>query len=127
VRRMRSFGFTLIELIVVLAVIGLLLSLAAPRFGAGIDRSKEAVLRQNLKAIRSALEQYHTDRAQYAEDLQALVKTRYLREVPLDPIADSRTEWVLVPPPVESGANGVYDVRSSAKGTAADGSAYGEW
>ncbi len=124
---LRKLGFTLIELIVVLAVIGLLLSLAAPRFGASLDRSKEAVLRQNLKAIRSALEQYHSDRGKYAEDLQALVTSRYLREVPLDPIADSRSEWVVVPPPVESGATGVYDVRSGAKGTASDGSAYAEW
>lgn len=126
-RRLRQFGFTLIELIVVLAIVGLLLSLAAPRFSTGIDRSKEAVLQQNLKAIRSALDQYHADSGKYAEDLQMLVSKRYLRDVPLDPIVESRSEWVLVPPPAESGAGGVYDVRSSAKGKAADGSAYADW
>jgi general secretion pathway protein G len=124
---MRPFGFTLIELIVVLAIIGLLLSLAAPRFSTGVDRSKEAVLRQNLKTIRSALDQYHADSGKHAEDLQTLVKHRYLREVPLDPIVESSTEWVLVPPPADAGAAGVYDVRSSAKGKGTDGSAYADW
>jgi general secretion pathway protein G len=126
-RGLRRFGFTLIELIVVLAIIGLLLSLAAPRFSTGVDRSKEAVLRQNLKTIRGALDQYHADSGKYAEDLQMLVSKRYLREVPLDPIVESRTEWVLVPAPSDSGSNGVFDVRSSAKGKASDGSAYADW
>ncbi|MGH8638576.1 MAG: type II secretion system protein [Burkholderiales bacterium] len=126
-RLTRTSGFTLIELIVVLAIIGLLLSIAAPRFSVGVDRSREAVLRQNLKAIRSALDQYHADTGKYADDLQALVSARYLREVPLDPIVDSRAEWTIVSPPVDSQSTGVYDVRSSAQGKAGDGSAYADW
>lgn len=120
-------GFSLIELIVVLALVGLLLSISAPRFTAGIERSKEAVLRQNLKAIRSALDQYHADTGTHPESLQVLVDARYLRAMPLDPIVDSRTEWVVVPPPHEPLASGVFDVRSSAHGKASDGSAYAEW
>jgi len=120
-------GFTLIELIVVLAVIALLASLALPRFTASLDRSKEAVLRQNLAAIRGALDQYHADVGRHAESLQELVARRYLREVPLDPVAESRSSWIVVPPPVDAGAAGVFDVRSGAEGTGMDGTPYGNW
>lgn len=127
-RLTRTSGFTLIELIVVLAIIGLLLSIATPRFSAAVDRSREAVLRHNLKTIRSALDQYRADTGKYADDLQALVSARYLREVPIDPIVDSHTEWTIVTPPDDSAASGgVYDVRSSAPGKAANGSAYVDW
>ena len=120
-------GFTLIELIVVLALIALLLSIAAPRFSTGVERAEEAVLRQNLKAIRSALDQYLADTGRHPEDLQALVDARYLREVPLDPVVDSHSAWVIVAPPADAQTAGVFDVRSSAQGRASDGSVYADW
>lgn len=126
-RRAGNRGFTLIELIVVLALIGLLLSIAAPRFSIGVERAEEAVLRQNLKTIRNALDQYLADTGKHAEDLQALVDARYLREVPLDPIVDSHTAWIIVAPPAAAQAAGVFDVRSSAQGRGSDGSAYADW
>jgi general secretion pathway protein G len=118
----RRAGFTLIELLVVMAVIALLLSLAAPRYFQHVDRSREAVLRENLATLRDAIDQYHTDTNRWPENLEALVEKRYLRAMPKDPVSDSETSWILVAPP--DGGEGVYDVRSGAEGTAANGQPY---
>lgn len=120
-------GFTLIELVVVLAIVGLLTSLALPRFSAGLDRSKEAVLRQNLAAIRSALDQYRADRASAPTRLDDLVSSRYLRDIPLDPMTDSRESWLIVPAPSDADQQGIFDVRSGATGKALDGSSFSDW
>jgi general secretion pathway protein G len=120
-------GFTLIELVVVLAVVGLLVSLALPRFGASVERSREVVLRQNLAAIRDALDQFNADTGARAQTLDDLVSRRYLREIPLDPLTESRTSWIVVPVPEDSGTAGVFDVRSAALGEASDGTRFGDW
>jgi general secretion pathway protein G len=120
----RRAGFTLIELLVVMAVIALLLSLAAPRYFQHVDRSREAVLRENLATLRDAIDQYHTDTNRWPGSLEALVEKRYLRSMPKDPVSNSDRSWILVAPP--DGGEGVYDVRSGAEGTAANGQAYGE-
>jgi len=120
-------GFTLIELLVVLAILATLLTLAVPRYIASVERSREAVLRQNLAALRNALDQFHGDTGKYPEALEDLVKRRYLREVPVDPITESATTWIVRPPPAEAGGTGVYDVRSGAEGKANDGTEYGAW
>jgi len=126
-RAPRFAGFTLIELVVVLAIVGLLASLALPRFVAGIDRSKETVLRQNLAAIRAALDQYQADRDALPSGLADLVGARYLRDIPLDPITEARDTWVVVPAPMDAKLQGVVDVRSGASGKALDGTAYSDW
>jgi len=123
----RIAGFTLIELIVVLAIVGLLASLALPRFTAGIDRSKETVLRQNLAALRSALDQYRADRGVLPASLEDLVSRRYLRDIPLDPITEARGTWVAVPAPPDADMQGIFDVRSGATTTALDGTSYSDW
>lgn len=123
----RERAFTLIELIVVLAIIGVLLSLALPRFAASVDRSKEAVLRQNLAAMRDALDQFYADTGVRPSSLGDLVTRRYLREIPLDPITDTRDGWIVIEPPPDSGAAGVFDVRSGASGAASDGTVYRDW
>lgn len=120
-------GFTLIELIVVLAIVGLLASLAMPRFVAGIERSKESVLRHNLAALRSAIDQYRADRGALPATLEDLVTARYLRAVPIDPLTELSASWVVVAPPPDAGAAGVFDVRSGAPGKALDGSVYADW
>lgn len=123
----RTAGFTLIELVVVLAIVGLLASLAMPRFAAGVDRSKESVLRQNLSALRHALDQYKADRGALPGSLEELVAGRYLRSIPLDPITESRATWVVVASPPDADMQGVFDVRSGATGTGLDGTPYSDW
>lgn len=116
-------GFTLIELLVVLAVVALLISIAMPRFGDSIDRSKEAVLKENLRVMRHTLDQFHADKGRYPESLEELVEQRYLRAVPMDPITESNRSWLLLPPK-ESDRKGVADVRSGATGAARSGTVY---
>lgn len=125
-RRVPTRGFTLIELLVVMSVIALLLSLAIPRYFRSVDRSKEAVLRENLNTMRDAIDKFHADRGRYPDSLPDLVAKRYLRAVPVDPVAETTTAWIVVPPPQGVGDGGVYDVRSGAEGTALDGKAYSE-
>lgn len=107
--RRAGAGFTMIELIVVLAVVGLLLSLAAPRYLDSLDRGRRHLRQQNLALMRQAIDQYHGDRGRYPDRLEDLVEKRYLRAIPIDPVTD-RAEWQVVPP--SGGAEGgVYDVQ----------------
>ncbi|MDD5298631.1 MAG: prepilin-type N-terminal cleavage/methylation domain-containing protein [Rhodocyclaceae bacterium] len=124
--RRRCRGFTLIELLVVMAIIATLLSIALPRYFGSVDRSKEVALRQDLKTMRNAIDQFRADTGRYPKNLEELVTRRYLSEVPPDPITDSATSWVIVPPK-DAKLEGVYDVRSGASGTAQDGSNFQEW
>ena len=117
IRSLAQRGFTLIELLVVMAALGLLLAIAAPRYVEHVDRAREVVLRQNLAAVRDAIDKFYADRARYPADLQELVQARYLRQVPLDPVTDRNDTWVLVPPHRQPG--GVFDVRSGAAGVGA--------
>lgn len=116
-------GFTLIELLVVLAILALLLTIAAPRFFSSIDQSKETVLRQNLHITRETIDKFYADQGRYPATLDELVERHYLRALPLDPVTESSTSWVLIAP--DSG-NGVYNVRSGASGFTRAGVALGE-
>jgi general secretion pathway protein G len=122
----RHAGFTLIELIVVLAIIATLLTLAMPRYFASIDRSKEAVLKENLYQVRDAIGKYYGDKGRYPESLEALATDKYLRKLPVDPITESASTWIIVAPP-EPLKGGVYDIKSGAEGKAQDGTAFNEW
>jgi general secretion pathway protein G len=119
-------GFTLIELLVVMAIIAILLTIAAPRYFASIDRSREAVLKENLFQIRDAIGKYHADKGRYPESLQALAAEQYLRKVPIDPVTQSEMTWVVVPIPGTETA-GVFDVKSGAQGKGVDGSEFSTW
>lgn len=123
---MRRRGFTLIELLVVFTVISLLLTLAVPRYFGSIDKSKEAVLRENLNQMRDAISRYYADKGKYPESLEALATDKYLRRVPLDPITESEKTWLIVQPQDPQKA-GVYDVRSGAQGKAQDGRDFSEF
>lgn len=125
-RGTKQTGFTLIELLVVMVIISLLLSLAAPRYFHSMERSKEAVLRENLSLTRQALDKYFGDNGKYPEALDTLVNKKYLRSLPFDPITDSNTTWIIVPPDAPEKA-GVFDVKSGAAGKALDGSEYKDW
>jgi general secretion pathway protein G len=119
-------GFTLIELLIVLAIIATLLTIAVPRYYASLDRSKEVVLKENLYQMRDAIGKYYGDKGKYPESLEALASDKYLHRVPLDPITESATTWVLVPHP-DPQKTGVYDVRSGAPGQALDGTEFATW
>jgi len=118
-------GFTLVELLVVLAIIALLLSITLPRYYHVIDSSKETVLAENLRVTRDAIDKFYGDTGRYPDSLDEMVEKRYLRAVPFDPVADSSTVWIIVPPD-EQFAGHIYDIRSGAQGTARDGRAYGD-
>jgi general secretion pathway protein G len=124
--RVRPAGFTLIELLVVLAIVATLLTIAAPRYYSSVDRSREAVLKENLFQLRDAIGKYYADRGKYPDSIEALATDRYLRKVPLDPITDSTTTWVVVAPEdPQKGA--VFDVKSGAQGKALDGTEFAAW
>lgn len=137
-RARRQRGFTLLELMLVMAIIALLLTIAAPRYFRSLDRARETSLKANLAVIRDSLDKYYQDQGGYPGTMQDLVAQRYLREIPVDPITDSNQTWVVVMaasgPAFGEGssasaapAQGVADVHSGAEGTARDGSAYASW
>jgi general secretion pathway protein G len=97
--RMCGWGFTLIELLAVMAILATLLSIAAPRYFESVDRAKEATLRTDLRVLREAIDKYKGDHGQLPDSLQGLVDQRYIRAVPLDPVTDTATDWMLVPHP----------------------------
>ena len=119
-------GFTLIELIVVLAILSLLLTIAVPRYFAHVERAKEATLKQDLNIMRDAIDKFHGDRGRYPEALEELVTMRYIRNVPVDPITESATSWKVIPPTDTEAKGSVYDVKSGAEGKTRDGVPYAE-
>jgi general secretion pathway protein G len=124
-RRLFS-GFTLVELLVVMAIIAVLLTIAVPRYYASLDRSKEVVLKENLYQMRDAIGKYYADKGKYPESLAALESDKYLRKVPLDPITESSTTWIIIAPE-DPQKGGVLDIKSGAEGKALDGSEFSTW
>ena len=122
----KTSGFTLIELIVVMLIIALLVTLALPQYFGSVQKSKDAVLKENLVLMRDALDKYYADHDQYPDTLDELVSNKYLRSIPRDPVTESALTWVTVPPE-DPDKGGVYDVHSGASGNGADGSPYEDW
>jgi len=119
-------GFTLIELMVTLAIIALLLTLVAPRYFGTVSRAEEATLRTNLAVLRDAIDKYHADHERYPDTLEQLVKERYLRTVPLDPMTKTTDSWS-VTPPEDPRKGAVFDVRSGSTANGRDGKPYATW
>jgi len=119
-------AFTVIELMVVLACIGLLLAIAAPRYTQHVDQAREVALRQDLRQMRIAIDQFKADQSRFPETLDELVAKGYVRSVPLDPITGSASTW-RVAPSQGQGSTGVADLHSGAQGTGQDGSDYATW
>ena len=126
-QRVALRAFTLVELIIVLAILALLLTIAVPRYFAHIERTKEATLKQDLAVMRDAIDKFHGDRGRYPESLEELVTLRYMRSVPVDPITDSTSTWKVLPPPDSDAKGSVYDVRSGADGAGVDGKSFADW
>lgn len=119
-------GFTLIELLVVMTIISLLLTLAVPRYFGNVEKTKESVLRENLAALRQTIDKFSADTGKYPSALEELVTRRYLHKVPIDPVTDSSSTWIVIPPR-DPQQGGVYDVKSGAPGKARDGTLYRDW
>jgi general secretion pathway protein G len=127
----RQSGFTLVELLVVLAIISILASMAVVQYRNSIQLANEGVLKTNLVRMRDAIDQYYADKGKYPASLDALVTDHYLRKIPEDPFTKSSDTWQTVPaepdPANPSADPGIYDVKSGATGQALDGSNFTEW
>jgi general secretion pathway protein G len=135
-------GFTLLEMIIVVAIIGILVAIAMPRLKDMPLRANEVVLKTNLRTIRDVLDQYYGDKGHYPDSLETLVKDGYLRAIPIDPITKHSDTWVLVREEVDpdhpaaegDGADagqdntpGIVDVHSGSPRTSLTGTLYSEW
>ena len=130
-RQKSSKGFTLIELMVVVALIGILAAVAVGQYKRSIIRAKEAVLKENLFTMRSQINNYFADKGHYPYDLQALVDDKYIRSMPVDPITESTSTWVPIYAELSdediSTEPGVEDVNSGADGFGLNGTPYVDW
>ena len=122
----RRRGFTLVELLVVMAIIAMLLTIAAPRYLRSLQRSREAVLRQDLTTLRESIDRFYGDTGKYPETLTALVERRYLRSIPVDPIAGASDRWIVVNSD-DPDDSGIKDVKSGAEGMGENGVPYVSW
>jgi general secretion pathway protein G len=124
-------GFTLIELMVVMAIISVLLAIALPIYQKSITRAKESVLRNNLFTLRTMIDEYTIDKQKAPESLQDLVSEGYLRQIPRDPMTNSDQTWKLIMEDTPIGGStstpGIFDVRSGSDKTSLDGTAYADW
>jgi general secretion pathway protein G len=129
--RNTEYGWTLIEMVVVMAVIVILAGIATAQYKNAVTRSQEAVLKEDLFRMRDAIDQYYADKNKYPADLQALVTDGYMREVPADPFTQTADTWQTVPAEPDPGSSniepGVYNVKSGSERTALDGRPYSEW
>ena len=130
-RKNCSNGFTLVELMIVIAMITILAGISVPAYQQSILHAKEATLRQDLWALRNAIDQYSLDKAKAPQSLDDLVSAGYLRALPKDPFTNSGSTWQTVNEDVTVSVDqqepGISDVHSGSSGTAADGTAYSSW
>jgi general secretion pathway protein G len=134
-RRQAERGFTLLELLVVMTIIGILAAIAVPALRDSPQRAREATLREDLFTMRSVIDQYHGDKGVFPPDLETLVTDGYLRKIPADPMTKSAETWVLsyeeLAPdeeaPAEATAPGITDIHSGSEEVALDGTLYKEW
>ena len=123
-------GYTLLELMIVVAIVGILVSLAIPNFQQSAMKAKETALKQNLFTMRAVLDQYYADRGDYPDSLESLVEAQYLRSIPMDPFTKSSTTWAEIFEEQEEGdysPAGVYDIKSGSDAMAVNATPYKEW
>ena len=131
-RRIRSGsrGFTLIEIMIVMAIVTILVSIAVPLYQKSIMRAKESVLRNNLFTMRTVIDEYTFDKQKAPQTLEDLVREGYLRQIPVDPMTGSNT-WQIVMEEAMTSVNqtepGIFDVRSESDKTSLEGTPYSEW
>lgn len=120
-----NLGFTLIELMIVMTLIGILAAIAQPQFHRYTIRAREAALKENLFTLREVIDQYYGDKGRYPDTLADLTTNLYIRKVPEDPFTKSAETWVTIPP--DSGEGGIFDVHSGSNIVALNGTPYNEW
>ncbi|EHP88727.1 type II secretion system protein G [Geobacter metallireducens RCH3] len=131
----KSKGFTLVELMIVVTIIGILATIAVPSYKWSLIKAREAVLRENLYSIRSSIDQFYADQGKYPDTLQDLVDKKYIHGLPTDPFTRKTDSWETIAPPAPTGGadagkqetGNVYDVHSGSDLVGTDGKPYKEW
>jgi general secretion pathway protein G len=130
VQNRRRFGFTLIELMIVMAIIAVLMAVAIPIYSRSIQRAKESVLKNNLFTLRTVIDEYTYDKQKAPQNLDDLVSDGYLRQVPLDPMTGA-ADWKIIMEDATNTVNqtepGIFDVRSGSDKTSLEGTPYSDW
>jgi general secretion pathway protein G len=130
-RLSRASGFTLMEMMIVMTLIVILAGIGLSVYGTSVQRSKEAVLKEDLFQMRDAIDQYYADKNKYPASLADLVTEKYLRSVPMDPFTASTESWQTTmsepDPSNPSLQSGISNVKSGSEQTGLDGSRYADW
>ena len=124
-------GFTIMELMVSMAIVLVVISVAVPLYQKSVLRARESVLRQNLTSMRLVIDEYTYDKQKAPQQLEDLVREGYLRQMPMDPVAGNSTSWKVIMEDASASASqsepGIFDVRSSSEKTSLEGTPYCDW
>jgi general secretion pathway protein G len=130
-KQQHEAGFTLVELMIVMAIIGILLLVAVPRYVSTLKLARESVLREDLQVLRSAIDSYTMDKQKAPQSLDELVQEQYLKKIPEDPMTHSDTTWVTDTSDsyhsLDQTDPGIDDIHSGSNETGSDGQAYSTW
>ncbi|HEU0121517.1 MAG TPA: type II secretion system protein [Bryobacteraceae bacterium] len=131
IRSGRQAGFTIMELMVSMAIVLVVISVAVPLYQKSVIRARESVLRQNLFSLRTVIDEYTYDKQKAPQQLDDLVREGYLRQMPLDPIVGNNSSWKVIMEDASASASqnepGIFDVRSSSEKSSLEGTPYSEW
>lgn len=124
-------GFTLVELMIVMTIIGILASIAIPSYIRSVQKAKEAVLREDLHTLRTSIDSYTVDKEKAPQSLDDLVQAGYLKAIPNDPMTSRNDTWITSQSDTMTDINetqgGMDDVHSGSEGLASDGTTYNTW